>query len=336
MMRGHRVASCYWPASALFLWPAAVFAAAPVAVDQSTNDVAPEKSKASDVTADRTSAENQLDGPSRRLPTVLELGADVGFLSRSFDYHQDVNDNLRDHDVSLAPVVGARARWYPGAHFTSGSAANLGIIAEYERSVFASSNAESGEDFDTVMQQYAVGARWRFPFEQHEVGASFVYGRHIFTIDAGREPDAVAANGLEVVRDYVPDVDYAYVRPGLDARVAFGRVHAGLGIGYRAIQDIGEAHGDEWFPQATAHALDGWLMVGFEVMPNLIVSGGADFSRYALDMNSTVQDLTLPRDVAGGAIDQSITARVRIEWRLPAAESTGAAVSNTPRDSQAN
>jgi hypothetical protein len=48
-----------------------------------------------------------------------------------------------------------------------------------------------------------------------------------------------------------------------------------------------------------------------------IALGEVDFVRYAHNMHSTVQDLGLQRDVAGGAIDQSIAVRVGIEWRVP-------------------
>jgi hypothetical protein len=253
--------------------------------------------------------------------SVLELRADLGALSRHFDYHQDVNDNLRDHGVSFAPLVGVRLRWYPGAHFTADSAANLGIVAEYEQSLLASSNTETDEDFDTVVRGYAIGARLRFPIASHEIAISGVYGRQEFKVDAGREPNAVAANGLAVDRDFVPDVTYGYVRPGLDARFAFGRIHAGLAFGYRAIHEIGELHSAEWFPQATAHAIDGSLTIGYELKPQLIVFGGMDFVRYALSMNSSVQDLVVARDVAGGAVDQTIAGRAGIEWRIDAPES---------------
>jgi hypothetical protein len=253
---------------------------------------------------------------------ALEARAELGVLSRDFEYHQDVNDNLRDQQVSLAPTIGARLGWYPGAHFAAGGLANLGIVGEYERSLFASSSTELAEDFDTVMQGYAIGARWRFPFERHQIGLSFVYGRHQLSVDSGREPSAVSATGQSVARDYVPDVAYVYARPGLDGRFAFGRIHAGLGLGYRAIQDVGDVGAAEWFPQATARAIDGWLTVGFAIQPQLIVFGTAAFTRYALAMNSTVQDLDLARDVAGGAIDQTIAGRVGVEWRLAGAEPT--------------
>lgn len=223
--------------------------------------------------------------------------------------------------MSLAPLFGVRARWYPGAHFTSGSVSNLGIIGEYQRSISASSSTESGQDYSTTMQQFGAGVRWRFPFGRHEVGVSALYGRHDLKVDTGREPNAVAANGLPLNRDYVPDAGYIYARPGLDARFAVTKIEFGFELGYRAIQQTGELNNTQWFPQATVAAIDGALFAGYELNPRLIVLGGLDFVRYAHDMNSTVQDLQKQRDVAGGAIDQSIAFRAGIEWRIPSPES---------------
>ena len=151
---------------------------------------------------------------------MLELRADLGALSRSFEYNQDVNNNLRDHDISFAPIVGLRLRWYPAAHFTAQSISNLGIIGEYERTITASASTESGQDYSASMQEFGVGVRWRFPIQRHEIGVSILYGRHDLKVDTGREPNAVAANGLPLNRDYVADAGYIYARPGLDARFA--------------------------------------------------------------------------------------------------------------------
>jgi len=324
------MSGCGLIAAAVF-WHARALAADPGALEPAPGDAPQTAPGASSSSSDssRGAADAQLDtgaqdasagAPRPENTAALEVGAELGVLSRQFEYHQDVNDNLRDNDVSLAPTIGARLAWYPGAHFSRGTLANLGLIGSYERSLFASSSTESSQDFDMLMQQYAFGARWRFPFDRHQIGVSFVYGRQELTLDAGREPNAVSATGMSVDRDYVPDVAYVYVRPGLDARFAFERIQAGVGLGYRAVQQVGELAATEWFPQATARGIDAWLMIGFAIKPELIVFGTAAFSRYALAMNSTLQDLQVGRDVAGGAVDQLIAGRIGIEWRLPRAE----------------
>ena len=270
-----------------------------------------------DVTADTAGAGADSGPLPKQRRSVLELRADLGALSRSFDYNQDVNNNLRNHEIGFAPLVGIRVRWYPAAHFTAQSLSNLAIIGMYERTITASASTESGQDYSASSQEYGIGVRWRFPIKRHEIGVSALYGRHELNVDTGREPNAVAANGLPLNRDYVPDAGYVYARPGLDARFAVERIHFGFGAGYRAIQQTGELNNTQWFPQATVAAMDGSLWAGYELMPGLIALGGVDFVRYAHDMHSTVADLQLQRDVAGGAIDQSIVFRIGVELRLP-------------------
>jgi hypothetical protein len=276
-----------------------------------------------DVTADTGGAEPDSGSGAAQRPSVLELVPALGMFTRSFDYNQDVNQNLRDHEMSLAPLVGVRLRWYPAAHFTAASVSNLGIVGEYQRSITASSSTESGQDHSSSMQQFGIGVRWRFPFGRHEVGVSALYGRHDLKVDSGREVDAVAANGLPLNRDYVPDAGYIYARPALDARFAVDKIRFGFEVGYRAIQKTGELNNTQWFPQATVAAIDAGFFAGYALKPELIVFGGLDFVRYAHDMNSTVADLQLQRDVAGGAIDQSIAFRAGIEWRIPSPASAG-------------
>jgi hypothetical protein len=270
-----------------------------------------------DVTADTAGAAADAGPVGKARRSVVELRADLGGLSRSFEYNQDVNNNLRDHDIGFAPVVGFRLRWYPAAHFTAQSIANLGIIGEVERTITGSASTESGQDYDASSFQYGAGVRWRFPIQRHEIGISVLYGRHELKVDTGREPGGTSANGLPVDRDYVPDAGYVYARPGLDARFAVQQIHFGSTFGYRAIQQTGELNNYQWFPQATVAAVDGSLFAGYEFMPGIIALGGLDFVRYAHNMHSTVQDLQLQRDVAGGAIDQSIAVRLGIEWRVP-------------------
>ncbi len=256
----------------------------------------------------------------RRTPrqSPLELSAGMGAFSRSFEYHQDVNGNLHPYHLPLAPVLAARARWYPGAHFTSGMGANIGIELEIERSVGASSvPGQSNRHYGTTMQELSAGPRFRLPISRHELGVSLSYGSHRFDIDSDHDPSGVAANGLAVNRDYVPDASYQYLRPGLDARFAFGPVQIGAGIGYRAVLGLGQLTAAPWFPHATARALDGFIMAAYELLPGLLVTAAASATRYALDMHTTLADRQAPRDLAGGAVDQYLAGRLGFEWRLP-------------------
>jgi hypothetical protein len=249
-------------------------------------------------------------------PVPLELWGGMQAFSRSFEYHQDVNGSLHPYHMPLWPALEARVGYYPGAHFTQNMWANIGVVFGFVRSFGATSSIGNTGSFSTTMQEIVAGARFRLPLGRHEIGASFTYGNHGYWIDSDHDPVTLAANGRAVNRDYVPDTTYSYLRPGLDTRLQFGRFRFGGGLGFRAIMDLGEISSTTWFPHATAMALDMFVSAGFELTPGLYVTGGFDAARYALDMHTTPADTTAPRDVAGGAIDQYLTGRLGVEYRL--------------------
>lgn len=250
-------------------------------------------------------------------PVLLELAGGMQAFSRSFEYHQDVNGNLHPYHLSLWPALEARVGYYPGAHFTRNMAANVGIVAGITRSFGASSSiGGSSKAYDTTLQEIIVGARFRLPLARHELGASFLYGSHRFDVASDHDPNAAAANGMAVNRDYVPDASYQYLRPGLDARLVFGRFRFGAGIGYRIVLGLGELTSSAWFPHATAQALDGFIDAGYEVLPGFFATAGFDATRYALDMHTVPADRNAARDIAGGAIDQYLTGHIGVEYRF--------------------
>lgn len=259
-------------------------------------------------------------------PVLLELSGGLQFFSRSFEYHQDVNGSLHPYHISLWPALEARAGYYPGAHFTRNMAANIGLVAGISRSVGASSSIGGNPtDYGTTLQELIIGARFRVPIARYEFAASLLYGDQSFEIESDHDPIKTAANGLPVNRGYVPDASYQYLRPGLDARLAFGRLRFGAGLGYRVVLGMGQLTSPAWFPHATAQALDGFVTAGFEVVPNLYATAGFDATRYALDMHTVPADRSAARDIAGGAIDQYLTVHLGVEYRLGASGASATA-----------
>jgi hypothetical protein len=258
-----------------------------------------------------------LPEPAGEKPVILELSGGMQVFSRSFEYHQDVNGNLHPYHLSMWPALEARVGYYPGAHFTRDMAANVGVVAGIARSFGAASSiGDNGKDYGTTLQELVVGARFRLPIARHEIGASFVYGNQRFDIASDHDPITAAANGTAINRDYVPDASYQYLRPGLDARLTFGRLRFGVGLGYRVVLSLGELTSAAWFPHATAQALDAFVNAGYEVVPGLYVTAGFDATRYALDMHTVPADRTAARDIAGGAVDQYLTAHFGAEYRF--------------------
>jgi hypothetical protein len=58
--------------------------------------------------------------------------------------------------------------WYPVAHVSSGAAANIGLVGDFEQSVGAKSKDERGVEHSTSMQAFSVGLRGRLPLGEHE------------------------------------------------------------------------------------------------------------------------------------------------------------------------
>jgi hypothetical protein len=247
----------------------------------------------------------------------LELGVGFGVFSRALEYNQDVNRRFHEYHLPLAPVAAVEGRFYPASYFTDGIAARFGLAARFERSAGLSSKEDEGggPTFGTKMQEYAVGVRYRQPLRPVELGGSLSYGSHEFSLDGDAEPGLIAANGMPVARDRVPDISYQYLRPAIDVRLTAGRIFVGAGLGYRLVVGTGEVGSADWFPHSSAAGIDASLTGGYEVVPGLAVTASGDFRRYAFDMNAEESDLTEPRDVAGGAVDQYLGGRIGVEWR---------------------
>ena len=251
---------------------------------------------------------------------ALELGAAVRGFTREFSYNQDVNNNLRPYGVdspAIFPALFIAVGWYPGAHATRGFASDIGLVGDFERSLFASSDRESGSgDYSTTMQAFSAGLRVRFRFGDHQLGLSGRYGQHAFEVADDPDPTATVATGAPVERDLLPDVEYAYIRPGLDVRFRFDELSVGAYAGYRHVLSTGDLEQEQWFPEASATAADFGLFFGYALARSLDAMAGFEWRRYGVSMNSRPEDLAANRDVAGGALDQYLTGWMGVEWRL--------------------
>jgi hypothetical protein len=255
--------------------------------------------------------------PEGGRPSPLSLGFSIRAFSRHFWYNQDVNQNLRPYDLDVAPSLFVSLGWYPVAHFSSGAAANIGLVGDFEQSIGATSEDERGVKHSTSMQAFSVGLRGRLPFGGHEAGLSARYGRHAFDVKDDPDVAAASAQGTPLKRDLIPGVAYSFIEPALDARFAFGSFGLGALVGYRFVLSAGEIEEPVWFPEARAGALHASLYVSYALAKPLHAMLGVDVRRYGLSMHSKPTDVPQGRDVAGGAIDQYLSAFIGIEYRLP-------------------
>jgi hypothetical protein len=233
-------------------------------------------------------------------PSPLDVRLEFRALSRRFSYSDDLFNRLRAYKLGLGPSLRVAGDWYPLAHFQGGLPANIGVAASYEQSLALKSKL-GDQEFSTVMREWFVGLRGRFPFDPYELGVELGYGVHSFTVED------------DPIRPLVPDVRYRYIRLGVDGRARFGKAVGGGHLGYRKVSDPGDVGSDRWFPHASAGGLDLGIEGGYEVLTRLDLVAGLDYRRYFLSMNSEPGDA----NVAGGALDQYIVGYIGAEYRLP-------------------
>lgn len=267
-----------------------------------------------DVTRDSAATNEGRSGTARSGPSPFEIAVGMRGFSRELTYVQDVNANLRPYSLGLAPAAFVEGGWYPGAHFSRGVAAVIGVVGDFTRSIATTSAVSGRATYTTTLQAFSAGLRGRFSLGRSEIGLSACAGRQEFSVAGDTEEGAATAGGAPVTRGYVPDVAYTYVRPGLDFRIALGDLGVGLRGGYRFVIDAGEIQRAEWFPKATVSAGDLGLFVEYALPGGFFTRIGGDVHRYAYDMHSSPNDLRT-RDVAGGAVDQYLAAYAAVAWR---------------------
>ncbi len=255
--------------------------------------------------------------PGERVDTPLALSAGVRVFSRDFSYG-GAGNGLRGYGLGGAPALWLGGEWYPDAHFTTGVAANIGLVASFAQSFGVSSGRDDGgsENYGTSMRIYDVGIRGRIPLGVHEIGVSFRYGGQSFHIDGALDPSSVAAAGGAPTRSFVPDVSYGYIRPGIDARLRFGDFGVGASLGYRKVLSFGDLGSSAWFPAVSANAVDLGVSVEYRLLGSLYAVAGGALEHYSVTMNASDASAVNGRPSASGASDRYLSAYFGAEWFL--------------------
>jgi hypothetical protein len=244
---------------------------------------------------------------------------------RDFTYKDQIHDfypncmrcQLSDYHLPLQPGGFVKLELYPAAFFSGGFVSNIGLTFEFHRGLTTkSSYVRDGvkQEFENLSQQWAAGARFRFPFENAEVGAVVQYGIHKFFL-MGDETQPI-----------VPDVKYGFVKIGADTAFMLGKVTLGARIGVRLLGSLGELE-TLWFPGATGTGLDAGIFGGYSLSDSLAIMAGIDMLRYGFDFNAIPED---NRVAAGGAIDQYFVGSLGVRFQLGG--SSSAAVASEPAD----
>jgi hypothetical protein len=250
------------------------------------------------------------DEPSQPLAAAPPLDINIGvrFGGRSFQYN-DPFPGLRRYGMTVSPNLRLHLRWFPGAHFSDGIAANIGLDLRGETLVGVTSKNRAGQTFETSAHSFGIGLRGRLPLRDLELGALVGYGLHSFSLEGSSKADPD-----------VPNAGYGFMRAGLDLRLRlWGPIHVQLSAAYLFGLSHGQIAEDAWFPHTTGDGVEGELAISAAVSSQFGIEVAlVSLQRYFMTFDPQPRDPGVrgPGRVAGGAVDQYLSTRVAMVIRL--------------------
>jgi hypothetical protein len=243
-----------------------------------------------------------VEPPARRRAAALDAQLGLQFFGRHLTFNDDLFQQLRPYDLTVAPALAGALEWYPGAHFSDGPASWFGLRLSGEYAVGISSRDSQGHAHDTTAYGYSAGVRVRQLLGPADLGVVLAYGRQSFTVADTQ------ANGVEGI----PGVTYDFLRGGLSARVdLFSRFALTAHGAWLLILATGEIGSASYFPRSNAGGVEAGLGAAVAVRSGLEVRLSADWRRYFFAMNPMRDDPY----IAGGAVDQYLSATVGVAYR---------------------
>ena len=249
---------------------------------------------------------------------ALRLTARAGIVFLDFSYVDPIADSFLQALVphSAGPLaVDVRAEWYPGAHFSGGATANVGLVASFTHSL-GGTTAIPGGELDTVFQELNLGLRARFPLGSGELGIDLGWGRQSLVLNGDNEQIVLSDGTPGAARGLLPDAQYEYIRAGIDGWLSIGKLVLRPGLFVRVVVDTlddpGHLAEQRWFPSLSGSAIEATLGLDFPLGNYLAIVADGRLVQYGLDTNfngSLTSDLRsspsvpLQSSVAGGVSD---------------------------------
>ncbi len=232
--------------------------------------------------------------------------ASVGFggFNRTFNWAGNPSPSLATSSQPFAAAVAVDATWFPGAHFTAGFLAHLGLFVTAEFGVGMASRVDTSR-FSNHANRIRFGAVGRLPLgSRFELTGHVGYARHELSTSATAVNDGS-------LRPNIPDVVFNGFRGGLGARLRlFGTVELDALGGFQTVAGKGELGSQRFFPQASAMAVDAGGGLSVELAPHLRLRGGAEWQRYFVTLNAEETSTFFARTAA----DQYLAASVQLQW----------------------
>jgi uncharacterized protein YbjQ (UPF0145 family) len=220
---------------------------------------------------------------------VASVAFEVG--GRRFAYSDPITSNTRDYDVFGAPMPSAALELYPAAGTSIPFLRDLGLTGSFSRAVGISSATKTGTKLDTTWMRIGGGLRARFRPGSNDGPVIGLSGGINFTTFNVEAPGTNLA-------DSAPDVTYASLRGGLDARIPFWRMALLLDAGYDGPLSAGKLY--DRFTGSTVGGVD------FGAGLAILIAGGFEarltghYTRYFYSFDPVPGDPY----VAGGALDE--------------------------------
>jgi hypothetical protein len=215
--------------------------------------------------------------PSR--PVALDIGIGFRGIGRSLSYSNDMTGSFRGYDLGFGPSFHATLEWFPGAHFTSGPGAHIGIYGAFGYAFGISSQDTSGNTFDTTSYLWDAGLRGRIPLGHFDLGIRAGVGGQTYSI----ADSAGSSSGI-------PALDYLFVRIGLSGRYDIAdRVGIMLAFSYLLTLNSGPFRA-MYFPNESVHGIDAGLGLAIRLIAGLEVRAGFDIRAFFHSLNPQGSD----------------------------------------------
>lgn len=281
------------------------------------------------------------DSPkANQVPTPLVLSVGGSLISRNLSYKDAYLDTLRQplypHSIVLVGLDLA-GMWYPGAHFTHGVLANIGLNVHFVRSFRGTTNVgadkvptEAGAPpkYATTFQELDVGLRGRIPMGSWEMGLNLGWGKQRVGLDGDNVVVRLPYSDTdEPYPGPVPDIDIEYYRFGADVGFQLFDWSWIVGAGLRTpfySNKPGQIANDRWFPNIIGTTAVANLGVNIPLFHQFGLAINADFRQTGMDMNTTPRAIVsvnndpeqnnLRNAVAGGATDRHILVTAALTW----------------------
>jgi hypothetical protein len=225
-------------------------------------------------------------------PDALQFRVGPRIFQRSLTWTDDLFKQLSTYGLPAAPAVSVEARFFPGALFTSGVLANLGVAAAFEQSLGVKSTDSEGESYATGAMRFRVGALARIPVSRVTLMPHAGWSMQAFTIAE------TSTNGTPRL---LPNVRYGTLRAGLLAAVQLiGPLALEAGAAYQLVLSAGQLASTGYFPKTTVGGADFEVAAVLRLTRHFEVRLSAEYLRFWMSLNVKPGDPW----IAGGALDE--------------------------------